>query len=67
MSPGVLRVIDGHVLHSAVQALVPSCLLLLLPSVLLFLGLLGHLLVDGGWFHKLDYLRHTWEEQTRKN
>lgn len=57
---GALRFVDGHALHGAGQVLVSSFLLLLLPSSLLFLGFLGHLLIDRSGLDELNDLRQTW-------
>lgn len=55
-----LRFVDGHALHGVGQVLISSLLLLLLPSSLLFLGFLGHLLVDRSGLDELNDLRQTW-------
>lgn len=55
-----LWVVDGHGLHGIGQVLVPSSLLLLLPSILLFLCFLRHLLIDRSGLDELNDLCQTW-------
>lgn len=52
--------VDRHAFHGVRQVSVSCFLFLLLASALLLLGLLCHLLVNGGGLHELDELRQAW-------
>lgn len=60
-----LWLVDGHAFHGVGQVSVSCALVFLFASALLLLGLLCHLLVNGGGLHKLDELRQAWRQNGR--